>query len=59
MDVVREHADDSGETVTVSLTPEYKTNAGSIARKRAVEAGFRLAKSDRGSGCGIKKEIRR
>jgi hypothetical protein len=45
MDVVRVRDDDGGSTISVSLTPEYKTNAGSIARKRAVEAGFRLAKA--------------
>lgn len=45
LDVVREHDEDGGSIITVSLTPDYKTRAGSIATQRTVEAGFRLAKA--------------
>jgi hypothetical protein len=43
-DVVREQ-DDGESTVSVSLTPEYKTSAEAVARGRAVQAGFRLAQA--------------
>jgi hypothetical protein len=44
-DVIREHDDDSQSTIKVSLTPEYKSSAESIATQRIVEAGFRLART--------------
>jgi hypothetical protein len=44
-DVVLERDDDGGSSISVRLPQEYMTNAGSIARERAVEAGFRLAKA--------------
>jgi S1/P1 Nuclease len=44
-DVVRERDDDSESTIRVSLTPEYKSSAESIATQRIVEAGFRLARA--------------
>jgi len=44
VEAVLDGDDGGGDTITVSLSDEYKTNAGEVAQARAVEAGFRLAK---------------
>jgi hypothetical protein len=45
VDAVVDRDDEGGQTIAVSLPPDYGIRAGLIARQRAVEGGFRLARA--------------